>query len=59
MIVKIAKYIGFCVYRGSYLLWPPVIVGFNPFRTAVPLWGQTTPIPSNMSPIAPKTRLQS
>ena len=27
MLVKIAKYIGFCVYRRSYLLWSPVIVG--------------------------------
>ena len=26
MLVKIAKYLGFCVYRRSYLLWPPVIV---------------------------------
>ena len=23
--VKIGKYIGFRVYRGSYLLWPPVM----------------------------------
>ena len=25
MLVKIGKYIGFCVYRRSYLLWSPVI----------------------------------
>ena len=26
MLVKIGKYIGFCVYRRSYLLWSPVIL---------------------------------
>ena len=26
MLVKIGKYIGFCVYRRSYLLWPPEVV---------------------------------
>ena len=26
MLVKIGKYIGFCLYRRSYLLWSPVIV---------------------------------
>ena len=26
LIVKIAKYIGFCVYRRSYLIWSPVIL---------------------------------
>ena len=31
----------------------------NPFRTPVPFWGQATQIPSNLSPIVPKTRLQS
>ena len=31
----------------------------NPFRTPVPFWGQTIPIPSNLPPIVPKTRLQS
>ena len=31
---------------------------FNPFRTPVPFWGQGTQIPSNLSPIVPKTRLQ-
>ena len=25
-MVKIAKYIGFCVYRRSYLIWSPVIL---------------------------------
>ena len=25
LVVKIAKYRGFCVYRGSYLIWSPVI----------------------------------
>ena len=25
LLVKIGKYIGFCVYRRSYLLWSPVI----------------------------------
>ena len=30
----------------------------NPFRTPVPFWGQGTQIPSNLSPIVPKTRLQ-
>ena len=28
-------------------------------QTPVPFWGQTTQIWSNLSPIAPKTRLQS
>ena len=32
---------------------------FNPFRTPVPFWGQGSQIPSNLSPITPKTRLQS
>ena len=36
---------------------PEMVV--NPFRAAVPFWGQTSQIPSNVSPIAPKTRLQS
>ena len=31
----------------------------NPFRTPVPFWGHTTQIPSNLSPIVPKTRLRS
>ena len=26
LLVKIATYIGFCVYRRSYLIWSPVIV---------------------------------
>ena len=26
MLVKIAKYTGFCVYRRPYLIWSPVIV---------------------------------
>ena len=26
LLVKIAKYIGFCVYRRSYLIWPPVVL---------------------------------
>ena len=26
LLVNIGKYMGFCVYRRSYLLWPPVIV---------------------------------
>ena len=26
LLVKIGKYIGFCVYRRSYLLWSPVIM---------------------------------
>ena len=26
LLVKIAKYVRFCVYRRSYLLWSPVIV---------------------------------
>ena len=30
----------------------------NPFRTPVLLWGQTTQIPSGLSPIVLKTRLQ-
>ena len=25
LFVKIAKYIGFCLYRRSYLIWSPVI----------------------------------
>ena len=25
LFVNVAKYIGFCVYRGSYLIWSPVI----------------------------------
>ena len=25
LLVKIDKYVGFCVYRRSYLIWPPVI----------------------------------
>ena len=29
------------------------------FRTSVPIWGHTTQIPSNLSPIVPRTRLQS
>ena len=28
-MVKIAKYKGFCVYRRSYLIWPPVILIFT------------------------------
>ena len=31
----------------------------NPFRTAVPFWGQASQIPSSLSPIVPETRLQS
>ena len=33
MLVKIGKYIGFCVYHRSYLLWPPVhnTIHFTPF----------------------------
>ena len=31
----------------------------NPFRTPVPFRGEGTQIPSNLSPIAPKTRLPS
>ena len=30
MLVKIGKYIGFCVYRRSYLLWSPVIIARKP-----------------------------
>ena len=26
LLVKIGKYIGFCVYRGSYLIWFPVVL---------------------------------
>ena len=35
-------------------------LNMNPFRTAVPFWGHTTQIPSNLSPKrdgGPKTRL--
>ena len=28
--MKIGKYIGFCVYRRSYLLWSPVIIVCDP-----------------------------
>ena len=28
-MVKIGKYIGFSVYRRSYLLWPPVVAQFQ------------------------------
>ena len=31
----------------------------NPFIAPVPFWGQTTQIPSYLSPFVPKTRLQS
>ena len=33
-------------------------VDLNPFRTPVPFWGQGSQIPSNLSPIVPKTRLE-
>ena len=29
LLVKVAKYIGFCVYRRSYLIWSPVIEAAN------------------------------
>ena len=29
MSLTIVKYVGFCVYRRSYLLWPPVIIGLQ------------------------------
>ena len=29
LLVKMAKYVGFCVNRRSYLLWPPVVVGLQ------------------------------
>ena len=32
LLVKIAKYIGFCAYRRSYLLWSPVIVPSRVFQ---------------------------
>ena len=39
--------------KGPPFHWAPV----NPFRTPVPLWRQTTQIPSNVFPIVPRTRL--
>ena len=76
LLVKKAEYIGFCVYRRSYLIWSRVLVqriwgqitwkvkwfcpkngtavgierSYNPFRTAVPFWGQTSQILSTFSP---------
>ena len=38
--VKIAKYIGFCVYHRSYLLWSPVIEAYS--RHRVFFCGRTT-----------------
>ena len=29
LLVKIAEYIGFCVYRRSYSIWSPVTVGLH------------------------------
>ena len=44
MLVKIGEYIGFCVYRRSYLLWSPVIVGEfgESFSTASSVGGRRT-----------------
>ena len=33
------------------------VVVLNPFRTAVPFWGQASQIPSSLSPIILETRL--
>ena len=40
LLVKIAKYIGFCLYRRSYFLWSPVIVQlqFTPKVSSVLLY---------------------
>ena len=48
----------YCWNIRSYLPLP-VNYAINPFRTPVPFWGRGTQIPSNLSPIVPKTRLQS
>ena len=38
--VKIGKYVGYRVYRGSYLLWSPVIQRTVPRAIPVPLIDQ-------------------
>ena len=46
MLVKKYKYIGFCTYSGSHLLWPPVKVFCPQNGTAVlPIKGSTKPSP--------------
>ena len=38
-LVKIAIYVGFCVYRRPYLIWSPVIiVGFCVYRRSYLIW---------------------
>ena len=39
LLVKVVKYIGFCVYRRSYLLWSPVIVAEACFAVGVACFG--------------------
>ena len=65
VFVEIGKGAGFCVYRRSYLLWPPAVgvrrglsapmaarpfLGFNPFRAAVPLLRQISQFSRSLSP---------
>ena len=43
MLVKIAKYIGFCVYRRPYLLWSPVIARYTAMVEAKMLTDKNMP----------------
>ena len=38
LLVKIAKYVGFCVRRRSYLIWPPVIVKYSSLKAELRMY---------------------
>ena len=45
LLAKIGKYIDFCVYRRSYLLWPPVLIAPNCDPSLSPVTGVPAYLP--------------